>query len=234
MAIRPGREAAFQARLPVSGDRAQVELVLFHDVLCSWCYLADARLELLRDEYGPAVGWSFKPYALRPENQIPDKKQRSLLARHFRRIAREREGKGVKADLWTGQDPPSSSLPPLVALEAALPQGPQLQHELLKMMRRAAFVDGINVARRDVQVELAARAGLDVPRFLERVDDPEIEGSIDAAAEEAEALGIRGVPALVIGGEWLMQGCRELSEYRQVIDKYLRERASPAHLRMIH
>jgi predicted DsbA family dithiol-disulfide isomerase len=42
------------------------------------------------------------------------------------------------------------------------------------------------------------------------------------------------VPALVIGGEWLMQGCRDLAEYRQVIEKYLRERASPAHLRIIH
>ena len=30
------------------------------------------------------------------------------------------------------------------------------------------------------------------------------------------------MPALVIGGEWLMQGCRGFGEYRQVIDKYLR------------
>ena len=101
-------------------------------------------------------------------------------------------------------------------------------------MRRAAFHDGINIARRDVQLELAARAGLDIPRFLERLDDPDTEQSVVSAAEEAEALGIKGVPALVIGGEWLMQGCRELSEYRQVIEKYLRERASPAHLRIIH
>jgi predicted DsbA family dithiol-disulfide isomerase len=101
-------------------------------------------------------------------------------------------------------------------------------------MRRAAFQDGINVARRDVQLELAAGAGLDVSRFLERLDDPDTEQSVAGAGEEAEALGIKGVPALVIGGEWLMQGCRELSEYRQVIDKFLRERASPAHLRMIH
>src|SRR5438105_7514253 len=231
MSMRPLQGGVLQRLI---GDPAAVELVLYHDVLCSWCFVADARLDYLRDEYGPMVRWNLRPYPLRPDHQLPDKKQRAIHARHFRRLAREAEGKGVKADLWTGQDPPSSSLPPLVALEAALAQGPQLQHELLKMMRRAAFVDGINVARRDVQVELAARAGLDVPRFLERVDDSETEGSIDAAAEEAEALGIRGVPALVIGGEWLMQGCRELSEYRQVIDKYLRERASPAHLRMIH
>src|SRR5207248_8618331 len=72
-------------------------------------------------------------------------------------------------------DPPSSSLPPLVALEAALPQGHERQHQLLLRMRRAAFLDGINVARRDVQLELASRAGLDMPRFLEQLDDPRSE-----------------------------------------------------------
>src|SRR5439155_516043 len=83
----------------------------------------------------------------------------------------------------------------------------------------AAFHDGINIARRDVQVELAARAGLDVPRFLERLDDPDTEQSVLIAGEEAEALGIKGVPALVIAGEWLMPGARALAQYRQVIGK---------------
>jgi predicted DsbA family dithiol-disulfide isomerase len=232
MAIRAARDLGFQNR--TEGDPEPVELVFFHDVLCSWCYVADARLDVLRDEYGNGVHWSFRPYPLRPENQLPDKKERSLLARHFRRIAKEREGKGVKADLWTGDDPPSSSLPPLVALEAALPQGYMLQNAFLKAMRRAAFIQGINVARRDVQLELAARVGLDVGRFAESLDDPSVEQEVADASEEAEALGIKGVPALVIGGEWLMQGCRDLSEYRQVIDKYLRERSSGSHLRMLH
>ncbi|OLC78874.1 MAG: hypothetical protein AUH83_01535, partial [Deltaproteobacteria bacterium 13_1_40CM_4_68_19] len=165
---------------------------------------------------------------------IPDKKQRAVLARHFRRVAREQEGKGVKPDLWTGQDPPASSVPPLVALEAALPQGAQLQRELLKAMRRAAFLQGINVARRDVQLELASQVGLDVGRFIEQLDDPRLEQDVYEAGEEAEGLGVKGVPALVIGGEWLMQGCRELSEYREVIDKYLRERVAAAQVRTMH
>ena len=213
---------------------ARMELVLYHDVLCSWCYVADARLDFLRDEFGPLVRWHLRPYPLRPENQIPDKKQRAVLARHFRRVSREREGKGITADLWTGQDPPSSSVPPLVALEAALPQGPELQRMFLKSMRRAAFIEGINVARRDVQVELASRAGLDVGQFLEDLDDPRLESDVNDAVEEAESLGIKGVPALVINGEWLMQGCRELHEYRQVIDKYLRERVAAAQVRQVH
>ena len=235
MAIRPAQSAIFQ-RLPGAGtvEPFAVELVLYHDVLCSWCYVADARLDYLRDEYGGVAEWHLRPYPLRPENQIPDKKQRAVLARHFRRVAREQEGKGIKADLWTGEDPPSSSLPPLVALEAALPQGADLQRAYLKAMRRTAFIEGINVARRDVQLELAVQVGLDLTRLIERMDDPRVEQEVNDAVEEAEGLGIRGVPALVIGGEWLMQGCRELSEYRQVIDKYLRERVAPAQVRMMH
>ena len=235
MAIRPASGTVFQ-RLHAAhpGVPAEVELVLYHDVLCSWCYLADARLSYLRDEYGPILRWSLRPYPLRPENQIPDKKQRAVLARHFRRVAREQEGKGVKADLWTGQDPPASSVPPLVAVEAALGQGAELQRAFLAAMRRAAFMEGINVARRDVQLELAGRVGLDVGRLIERLDDPRLEQQVNDSVDEAEALGIKGVPALVIGGEWLMQGCRDLSEYRQVIDKYLRERVAAAQVRMMH
>ena len=235
MAIRPAQSAIFQ-RLPGAGtvEPFAVELVLYHDVLCSWCYVADARLDYLRDEYGGVAEWHLRPYPLRPENQIPDKKQRAVLARHFRRVAREQEGKGIKAGLWTGEDPPSISLPPLVALEAALPQGAELQRAYLKAMRRTAFIEGINVARRDVQLELAVQVGLDLTRLIERMDDPRVEQEVNDAVEEAEGLGIRGVPALVIGGEWLMLGCRELSEYRQVIDKYLRERVAPAQVRMMH
>ena len=235
MAIRAAQGAVFQRlHSPHSDDPIGVEVALYHDVLCSWCYLADARLDYLRDEYGVVLRWSLRPYPLRPENQIPDRKQRAVLARHFRRVAREQEGKGVKPDLWTGRDPPASSVPPLVALEAALPQGNQLQRELLKAMRRAAFLQGINVARRDVQLELASRVGIDVGRFIERLDDPRLEQDVNEASEEAETLGIKGVPALVIGGEWLMQGCRELSEYREVIDKYLRERVAAAQVRTMH
>ena len=103
MSMRPAPGGVLQRLI---GEPAAVELVLYHDVLCSWCYVADARLDYLRDEYGATVRWRMRPYPLRPDNQLPDKKQRAVLARHFRRVAREDEGKGVKADLieaymWT-------------------------------------------------------------------------------------------------------------------------------------
>ena len=235
-----GAREAHRAIGPASASKLEerpgdgLEIVLYHDVFCSWCYVADQRLDRLRDEYGPLLRWSLKGFPLRPEDSLPDRKQRQLLARNFRRVAKEKEGRGVKADLWTGRDPPASSMPPLVALEAALGQGEAAQRALLKAMRRAAFVDGINVARRDVVLELAARADLDLPAFLERYDDPRTFELVEAGYQDAEAIGIEGSPALVIGGEWLMQGARELGEYRQVIEKYLAERTTGRSLRVLH
>jgi predicted DsbA family dithiol-disulfide isomerase len=231
MSMRPEQGSELTSLV---GETAAVELILYHDVLCTWCYVADARLAHLRDEYGPLASFRLRPYPLRPDHQLPDKKQRAVLARHFRRLAREPEGRGVKAELWTGEDPPSSSLPPLVALEAALPQGPVLQRALLEAMRRKAFVEGINVARCDVLLELAGQVGLDVGQFAQQLDEPRLPQEVNDSVEEAEALGIKGVPALVIGGEWLMQGCRDLSEYREVIEKFLRERVAQAPVRTVH
>jgi predicted DsbA family dithiol-disulfide isomerase len=237
MAFRPAREPAAvraSARPDDPPDLPGVEVVLFHDVLCAWSYVADQRLEHLRDEYGAQVRWRYRGYPLRPEEEALDKKQRALLARHFRRAAKEKEGAGVVADLWTGSDPPRSSLPPLVALEAARVQGEGAQRALLKALRMAAFLRGVNIARRDVLLEVAEGAGLDVPRFLRDLDDPRAGEGLQEGLDDAESMGIRGVPAVVIGDEWLMQGCRELSEYRQVIDKYLSERSTAPALRMIH
>jgi len=230
MGARPASKVAPPG--PQSDDA--LELVLFHDVFCSWCYVADQRLDQLRKEYGAQIRWTLRGFPLRPDEGMPDRRQRQVLARHFRRVAREAEGRGVKADLWTGQDPPSSSMPPLVALEAAMAEGSALQRELLRAMRRAAFLEGINVARRDVLVELAGRAGLDLPSFLERLDDPRTTRCVEDGQAEAEGFGIRGVPALIIGGEWMVQGAREVGEYRQVIDKYLAEHVAGGPLRVLH
>src|SRR3954453_13170891 len=90
MAIRAAKDAAL--RYYPREEPAPVEVVLFHDVLCSWCYVADARLESLRDEYGNARKGAFRPSPLRPKSQLPGRRERHIRARHYRRIAKESEG----------------------------------------------------------------------------------------------------------------------------------------------
>jgi predicted DsbA family dithiol-disulfide isomerase len=207
----------------------RIELVLFHDVLCSWCLLADSRLRWLQKyELGDQVILRYKAFPTRHRDSVPTPREIKTLARHYTRVAKTNEGWGIVPDVWSGGDPPLSTIPPLVALEAARRQGLELRDRFWQTMRRAAFWDGINVARRDVLIELAERAGLDLGKFLGVVDDPRTEQLVLAEHEEAETRKISGVPALILkpaetyvgSPEWVASGCRDIWEYREMVFRF--------------
>jgi predicted DsbA family dithiol-disulfide isomerase len=211
-----------------------IELVLYHDVLCSWCYLADARLQILREEYGDAVTFTYRAFPLRPGEVAPTQRELKLLARHYRRVGREPEGRGLVPDLWVGRDPPASTLPPLVALEAARLQGTPRRDALLRALREGAFQRGLNIARRDILIEIASQVGLRMDRFLAGLSAPATEQAVRAEHMEAIGHGVRGVPALIVGGDWLVSGARDLAEYRELIDRYRRHRGPSVPERVLH
>lgn len=214
--------------------RGQLEVTLWHDVFCPWSYVAGKRLELLREEYGDEISWAYKGYPLRPLDRLPSEREIQVFGRHHKRIRREPEGKRVVTDLWLSGDPPRSSMPPLCALHAALQQSVAAQRSMLVLFREAAFERGVNVARRDVILELASKLGLDMTRFLRDFDAQQTSRAILEEHEEAEALGLRGVPALVLGGEWLVAGARELHEYREVIARYISDHGNGTPIRLLH
>jgi predicted DsbA family dithiol-disulfide isomerase len=51
--------------------------------------------------------------------------------------------------------------------------------------------------------------------------------------DEARARGIRGVPSVVIGGDWLMTGARPLADYRETVARYCQKRGGAAE-RFLH
>jgi predicted DsbA family dithiol-disulfide isomerase len=211
-----------------------IELVLYHDVLCSWCYLADARLSVLREEYGDAVNFTYRAFPLRPGEVAPTQRELKLLARHYRRVSREPEGRGIVPDLWVGRDPPTSTLPPLIALEAARLQGTPRRDALLRALREGAFRRGLNISRQDILIEIAERVGLRMDRFLAGLSAPATEQAVRAEHMEALGHGVRGVPALTIGGDWLISGARDLSEYRELIERYRTQQGTSVPDRVLH
>jgi hypothetical protein len=164
MAIRPAQGAVFQ-RLHSGHPQApaELELVLYHDVLCSWCYVADGRLEYLRDEYGPTLRWNLRPYPLRPENQIPDRKQRTVLARPFRRLARDPGGK-ASSRISDRTGSAVQSLPLLVAL-AALPQD-RAAARVARRDRGARRSTRASTWRATSSSSSGAQVGLDLGRLV--------------------------------------------------------------------
>lgn len=211
-----------------------IAVVLYHDVLCAWCLLADHRLAVLREEYGNGLRFSYRAFPIRPVEVAPNSRETRVFARHYRRVAQEAEGEGIVPDLWLGGDPPTSTLAPLMALEAARLQGMRRRDDFLLALRDAAFRRGINVTRRDVLVEIASRVGLKPDRFVAALGARATEEAVRTEHAEAVARGVRGVPALVIGGDWLVAGARNLSEYREIFSRYLSQRGGAISERLLH
>jgi predicted DsbA family dithiol-disulfide isomerase len=194
-----------------------LRISVYEDLLCAWSYIADARLQPLRRELGDAVRWRFRPYPLRLDEVALKQRELSEWVGDLERAQREHEGQRLRADLWRNGDPPCSSVPALVALEAAGLQGSWARFSLGRAMRRAALEEGINIARPDVAFELADSVGLRMNRFIAAYQSPQLRRLVFDEHRIAAERGVKGVPTVVVGGRWMISGLRGLGEYRSHI-----------------
>jgi predicted DsbA family dithiol-disulfide isomerase len=209
--------------------------VLYEDPLSPWCLVAERRILAVLDEFpgtfSPPV---HEPFPFRVEPRPFSRRERTRLARWTREAAREPEAAGVRPDLWLSPDPPLSTVPVLAALEAARAQGAGCEAALRSAVRQAAFFAGVNVARRDVLIELAEKAGLDLSRFAGALAGPTAEQRVREALEGALDRGIEAAPALVVGDEWLVAGPRGEDEYREILRRYAVVKLGLAPARTLH
>lgn len=211
-----------------------VTLVLYEDPLSPWCLIAEERIRAALAELPCTFELEYAPFPLQPDPRALTKTDRLRFARAARRAAREPEARGLTADLWLSSDPPLTSVPALAAIEAARLQGSARATALRKALRDAAFVQGLNVTRRDVLLELAERSGLDVKKFAGALASCQIERRVRAAFEDALDKGIDGAPALVIGDEWLVAGARSIEEYVTIFRRYVGARFTSSPARTLH
>ena len=63
-----------------------IELVLHHDVLCGWSWLADKRLRALADEFHGMVKIDYRPYPLRIDEMVPTDREREAEIKALRKV----------------------------------------------------------------------------------------------------------------------------------------------------
>jgi len=194
-----------------------MQVVVYQDVLCAWCFIAEQRLHAVQRELGDLLRWKSRPFPLRLHEALPSAKELAGWVKDLAEAQKEPEGSALREDLWTSGDPPRSSLPALAALEAARLQGASARHALARALQRAALEQGVNVTRPDVVFELAATVGLEMNRFSAAFQSPETHQLILQEHRMAKERGVRGVPTVVIGGRWMVCGLRAAAEYRDHI-----------------
>jgi 2-hydroxychromene-2-carboxylate isomerase len=79
--------------------------------------------------------------------------------------------------------------------------GGELLRRLALAAMRLAFLEGGDLGEADTVLEAADRAGLDRRELGEALVDPEIKQALRECTDEAVALGVFGVPTVVVDGE---------------------------------
>lgn len=182
-------------------DGSRVQVFLYGDYVCPFSYVADARLRRLRSDVG-GFDLRWRPLSIHPAvpsdglpveelGYAPDE-----WARVRREVREQAEETGVDLDL---PDFVANSHEALQAAEFAKDVGPESFRRTHRALFRAYFVDGRNLGRREVLLEVCGEAGLDREGLENALDDDRYADELRRAEEEASRYEIEGTPTLLFG-----------------------------------
>ena len=167
------------------------------DYLCPYCYLELPVLEAAARQFGAQMKVQWHAFELRPEPiPLPDP-DGEYIAEHWQnRVLPMAVERGLPIRL------PRRSVRSRRALLAALyARSMGAFAEFDRALFRARFVDDADIADLDILKGLASGAGLEPGALATAVDSSAHADDLHADMQLAEALGIGGVPTMLIGPE---------------------------------
>ena len=216
-----------------------VALTCFTDLLCVWAWIGELRLAELRRTHGEAVAVSqrfcnvFGATAQKIQANWGTKGGYDGFAGHLSHVLEGFPELKASPDLWRGVRP-ASSLPAHLVLKAVEAQeagggAPGLGDRAILRVRQAFFEQGRDVSQTSVLDAVLSEAGADLSDIHARLDRGEAHAALMADYQEAQALGVKGSPSLVLNeGRQTLYGNVGYRVIEANIEGLLREPAAGA------
>ncbi len=204
-----------------------MEIEIFSDVVCPWCYIGKKRLDrTLQTPAGQGVTLRWRPYQLYP-GLPPEGVDRAahLKARYGananpghvpERLQAEAQDAGLRFDFAAIKRLPNTFQAHRL-LEFAEPRG--VQHELAEVLFNFHFCAGEDVGRADTLAKAAEQAGLDKDEAAAHLNG---DGGAEAVREQlgrAAAVGVAGVPCYLLAGGFTLPGAQTAEVMAQFIQR---------------
>ncbi|MFZ2158827.1 MAG: DsbA family protein [Bradyrhizobium sp.] len=192
-----------------------VKVAYFSDALCIWAYIAQARIDAVKEKFGDAVRLDHRFCSVFGNTpvKIPttwrDKGEYAGFNAHLRNVALQFPHIELHPDIWLTTRPPTSTSAHLFMTAVQ-----QWQHErdgeggdqsaastfdeLLWAFRCAFFRDCRDIARWEVQCELAEALGVDIGAIEKRIHDGTAYAKLASDYQDADKMRIEGSPSFVL------------------------------------
>ncbi|MGI5227324.1 DsbA family oxidoreductase [Actinoallomurus sp. CA-142502] len=204
-----------------------MNIEIFSDVVCPWCYLGRARFSTAAEAFGGDTVVTWRPFQLDPE-ATGGGLTTERMADRFGGPARVAEMHERMRGLLTAENLPYE---PEKAISAntrdahrviALAGEAGVQDAVVDRLFRAYHAEGRDLNDHGTLADLAAEAGLD--GVAERLAAGDGETEVAEQVERARAMGVSGVPFYVFEGTWAVSGAQPA----EVFESALREVAAQA------
>jgi predicted DsbA family dithiol-disulfide isomerase len=198
-------------------ERITIDVV--SDVVCPWCYLGKARLELaiaeVQDEVGVDINW--RPYRLNPDYPPEGVDQKKMLEQKLGGAERVAQAHQMLADYgrevginfnFEAIKIGPNTLDAHRLVHWATTESREIQDKVVTALFKANFEEGRNVGDHAVLLDIAEKAGLDravIASLLASDADSEM---VVAEIEAAQKIGVNGVPFFIFDGQYAVSGAQ--------------------------
>ncbi|MFC0029708.1 DsbA family protein [Micromonospora chaiyaphumensis] len=192
-----------------------MEIEIYADVVCPWCWIGKRRLEQALERYDGEVTVRFRPFQLDPTpvtepkpliealgDKFGGRDKAEGMAAHVTQVA-----KGAGIDMNFDRAVAANTFEAHRLVRFATERGRAA--ELVERLYRAHFQDGVDVGSTDALVKLAAEVGLDETEAREYLESNLGRREVAADLSAAHQLGVSSVPTFVLAGKYAVTGAQE-------------------------
>lgn len=180
-----------------------MQLDVWSDFVCPWCYLAYTSVEKLAANHDVEVAWHS--YELRPAGSPPMPeaylKRIEAAQPQLRHIAKTQYGIEIK------QGPMGiSSRAAHVGAKYAAEKG--VGHDFSQKVYEAYWLEGKSIDDLDLLQAIAESVGLDGAAFRAALNDETYDTQVSIDEEQAQMMQLGGVPAMIFAQKYLISGAQ--------------------------
>ncbi|MEV6796784.1 DsbA family oxidoreductase [Micromonospora rifamycinica] len=192
-----------------------MEIEIYADVVCPWCYIGKRRLEQALASYDGEVTVRYRPFQLDPTPATAPQPLLDALAAKFGgreraeqmadQVTRVAAGVGLTLNFDRAVSANTFDAHRLVRFADSHGRA----GELVEALYRAHFTDGVDVGSTSALVTLATSVGLDDTEVRDHLASDAGRREVAADLATAHQLGVSSVPTFVLAGKYGVTGAQE-------------------------
>ncbi|RWW99684.1 DsbA family oxidoreductase [Flavobacterium cerinum] len=212
-----------------------MKIEIWSDIMCPFCYIGKKRFDdaLAQFEHKDEVEIEWKSFMLSPDLKTdPSKNNNQFLAEH----------KGISLEEATGMNNYVTDMAAQAGLTydfnkaivansfnahrfSHFAKQYGKQNEAEEKLFAAYFTEGKNIDDAETLMAMAAELELDVTKLANVMGSGAYAKDVMADIDEAQELGIRGVPFFVLNRKYAISGAQETAVFLDTLQKAFAEEA---------